>query len=67
MYDIWTRQIFGLFPPYVLKYNALRFVAESISVFRLIPEHVVTVVLDKVVWRRGLVLSSERGVLYFNT
>lgn len=53
MYDIWTRRIFAHFPPYVLKYNELRFGVESISVFRLIPEHVVTVVLEKVSLKTG--------------
>jgi hypothetical protein len=47
IYDIWICTIFGPFPPYILKYNALRFGAESFSFFRLIPEHVVTVVLKK--------------------
>ena len=53
MYGIWIRTIFGPLPPYVLKYNALRFGAESISVFKLIPEHVVTVVLEKVSLKAG--------------
>jgi hypothetical protein len=61
-------KIFGPFPPYILKYNALRFGAESLSFFRLIPEHIVTAVLKKSRPEGGgPVLSSERGVLYFNT
>ena len=39
---------FLLFSPYVLKYNALLFGAESVSVFRLLPKHVVTFVLEEV-------------------
>jgi hypothetical protein len=53
MYDIWTLTIFGPFPPYVLKYNTLRFGADSISVFRRIPEHLVRVVLENVSLKVG--------------
>jgi hypothetical protein len=36
-----------------MKYNALRIGAESISIFTLIPEHVVTVVLENISLNAG--------------
>jgi hypothetical protein len=62
IYNIWTRTIFGPFPLYILKYNALRFGAESFSFFRLIPEHVMTVVL-KIVGLKAGNLCCPRNVV----
>jgi len=67
IYDIWTRKIFGPFPPYILKYNALRFGAESFSFFRLIPEHVVTAFWKKVGLKAGDLCCPRNVVCCIST